>query len=586
MTPQAVDPRSSLFFPERGTRDFGVGRTRWLIQMRWGAMSGALLAALLAYQGFFPGVAAHVMLTIAVVGFVFNFVLWRAFRSGLMAVGPRAGVAQALVDLLLLTLLLWAAGGVESPFLGFYVFHVALIAILGGPRWTFVAVAFCLFGAAFLALPLFVPEMRIGVWNPVPPFDVLSEVAAFVATVIGAGYIVVHAARELRDREKALAAARDRAALEYQLLSNTLDELEAGLEVVDGDGTVLWRNRRAEALAPASRVGEGWECAGASRACERDASGVCPMHGARDGGESGRCRFAASVAGQERVYEMLVFPIDEASPPRVMNLYVDRTSATLAERQLVLAERLASLGRVAQGVAHELNTPLATIRTLAADMLQALSTLRAEDELTQDLGESAALIRDETRRLGRITQSLLAGGDLVRARIDDGVPLTAVVERARAIVVAGVRDEERKIEVDESLDALEVAGDRDRLVQILVNLFQNGLDAMRPTGGALRAHGESDGASVRLIVDDEGPGLPEAMLSRLFEPFATTKPPGEGTGLGLYTSYMLAQAMEGSLTLENREEGGARAVVTLPARAIRLPLAGRAPASRVSEVVG
>ncbi len=535
-----------------------------------------MVGAFLAFLGYFPGVAGRLMLALGVVGFVFNFVLWRGLRSGVVAVGPRAGVAQALVDLLLLTLLLWAAGGVETPFLPFYVFHVALIAILGGPRWTLVAIGFCFFGAAFLAMPLVVPELRIGRWDPVPPFDVLSEVAAFVATVIGAAYIVMHAARELRAREKALAAARDRAALEYQLLSNTLDELEAGLEVIGGDGTVLWRNRRAEALAPASRVGGAWTCAGELRACERDASGVCPMHGAREGGESGRCRFAASVAGEERVYEMLVFPIDEASPPRVMNLYVDRTSATLAERQLVLAERLASLGRVAQGVAHELNTPLATIRTLAADMLQALSTLRADEEepgeLTQDLGESATLIRDETRRLGRITQALLAGGDLVRARIDDGVPLVAVAQRAKAIVVAGVRDDERKVELDDSLERLEVAGDKDRLVQILVNLFQNALDAMRPTGGTLRVHGETDGRQVRLLVDDEGPGLPEAMASRLFEPFATTKPPGEGTGLGLYTSYMLAQAMGGTLTLENREEGGARAVIALPARTVRLPL--------------
>lgn len=535
-------------------------------------MSGALIGAILAYAGLFPGVAGGLMLAIGLVGVAFNFALWRALRSGLVAVGPRAGVAQALVDLLLLTLLLWAAGGVETPFLPFYVFHVALIAILGGPRWTVVAIGFCFFGAAFLALPLVVPEMRIGRWDPVPPFDVLSEVAAFVATVIGAAYIVMHAARELRDREKALAAARDRAALEYQLLSNTLDELEAGLEVIAGDGTVLWRNRRAEALAPASRVGGTWTCAGELRACERDATGVCPMHGAREGGESGRCRFAATVAGQERVYEMLVFPIDETSPPRVMNLYVDRTSAMLAERQLVLAERLASLGRVAQGVAHELNTPLATIRTLATDMLQALGTLRAPEELTEDLGESATLIRDETRRLGRITQALLAGGDLVRARIDDGVPLVAVAQRAKAIVVAGVRDEERQVEVDESLERLEVVGDKDRLVQILVNLFQNALDAMRPSGGTVRVHGDADGRQVRLLVDDEGPGLPEDMVARLFEPFATTKPPGEGTGLGLYTSYMLAQAMGGTLALHNRDEGGARAVLTLPARSVRLPV--------------
>ncbi len=246
-----------------------------------------------------------------------------------------------------------------------------------------------------------------------------------------------------------------------------------GLEVVDGDGRVLWRNKRAEELAPWCPVGALWECAGDRRPCERD-GGACPVALARAEGQSGRCRFAVpseDLHTPERVYEMLAFPIEAEIPssnprsspdePRVMNLYVDRTQATIAERQLLLAERLASLGRVAQGVAHELNTPLATIRTLATDMGRALQSLAKEgmdEELARDLDESADLIRDETHRLGRITQALLAGGDLVRARIDGQVPLAAVVERARAIVFAGVRSGP-EVRVDDSVSHLEVAAE-------------------------------------------------------------------------------------------------------------------------------
>ncbi len=271
---------------------------------------------------------------------------------------------------------------------------------------------------------------------------------------------------------------------------------------------------------------------------------------------------------EQRVYEMLVFPIDEGAQRRVMNLYVDRTAATLAERQLVLAERLASLGRVAQGVAHELNTPLATIRTLAADMRKALEALEvgetADPEVLRDLDESATLIRDETGRLGRITQSLLAGGDLVRARIDDHVPLTAAVERSCAIVFAGARTR-IKVEIDAGVGELDVAADMDRLVQVLVNLLQNALDASRSHGGSkVRVHAEATDNDVTLVVTDDGAGLSEDVRGRLFEPFATTKPPGEGTGLGLYTSYMLVQQMGGRLTLEDAPTGGARATLRLP----------------------
>lgn len=548
-------------------------RLRWLIDLRWVAMAGVLFAAGLAASGAFPGVAWPLMVVTASVGSSYNLALSRRQRRGLVKTDRAQAVRQALIDLTLLTVVLWAAGGIESPFLGYYIFHVALSAILGGPRATRTATAVAFTGAGLLSIAHAVPELSIGHWNPVPPWDRLANIGAFATTVGAAAYIVTHAVRELRDRERALERARDRAALEYQLLSNTLDQLEAGLEVVGPEGHVLWRNKRAEELAPWAKVGDVWSCPGAGHNCERDASGVCPVSTARDVGNPGRCRFAAPANERERVYEMMVFPLeaDASGQPRIMNLYIDRTQATLAEQRLVLAERLASLGRVAQGVAHELNTPLATVRTLATDMRAALRALRDGDAdvdaaaLVADVDESAEMIQDETRRLGRITQSLLAGGDLVRARIDGAVPLGAVVERARALVFAGVR-EGPHVEVDPSVGALRVSADPDRLMQVLVNLLQNARDAVREAGGgSVTLRAQRAGASVELVVEDDGPGIAETVRARLFEPFATSKPPGEGTGLGLYTSYMLVQAMGGDLTLENRDEGGARAVVRLPA---------------------
>lgn len=555
----------------RDTGDFSHERLRWLIQLRWGAMAGTFVAAAAAFW-VVPGALWQVMVAMGVVGLAYNLYLASRLDETIdSALASRDALRQALGDLLILTVCLWAAGGVACPFIGFYVFHVALIAILGGPRWTVIAAATSLLGAGLLALPDFFPALPGGTWNPVPPFDVAADVAAFVITLGGAAYIVTHSVRELRDRERALEAARDRAALEYQLLSNTLDELEAGLEVVDANGKVLWRNKRAEELAVETSL-EEWECPGEHRPCEKDVEGICPVASAREG-ESGRCRFAARIDGRERVYEMMVFPIDESDPGRVMNLYIDRTQAMLAERQLVLAERLASLGRVAQGVAHELNTPLATIATLAADMRQALGELTANDDLVRDIDESAKLIRDETGRLGRITQALLAGGDLVRARIEGPIPLSAAVERAKAIVCAGVR-RDSDVRIDESIATFEVSVDMDRLVQVLVNLLQNALDASRERGGSsVRVSASRDASQIVLDVEDDGPGVSDAIRERLFEPFATTKPPGEGTGLGLYTSYMLVQAMGGQLSLESRDEGGARARVRLPRTRTSLPLA-------------
>jgi len=417
--------------------------------------------------------------------------------------------------------------------------------------------------------------LRIGRWDPVPPWGFIAEAVAFVSTVGTVAYLVTHAVSELRDREKALKRARDSAALEYELLSNTLDQLEAGLEVIASDGTVVFRNRRAEELT-GDRSAEGM-CPKSGHACRLEGKIGCPIDTAVAAGEAARCRFAFNVGGTERVYEMLTFPLASTrADARLMNLYVDRTAATLADQRLLLAERLVSLGRVAQGVAHELNTPLATIRTLASDMRASLREASEQGDagglakLRADIDESAALVHDETLRLGRITQSLLAGGDLVRTKIMGEVPVAAVLERARALVFAGVRDGPH-VDVQSGIDGLRVVADPDRLVQVLVNLLQNAYDAVREQQGAhvvIRA--ERRGPDALIMIEDDGPGIAPEVRQRLFEPFATSK--AHGTGLGLYTSFMLARAMQGDLWLDPRTGGGTVATLRLPQAAnVSLP---------------
>jgi signal transduction histidine kinase len=562
----ASEPSRSRVFADTLERDdFSADRIRWLINLRWVAMAGVLAATGFVLAGRFPGVAWPVFLGVFVAGCAYNVFLLR--RSP--ASGKRAAVSQALVDLVLLTIVLWAAGGIASPFIGLYVLHLALIAILGGPGATLVATAAAFAGAGFLVIVQWVPALQIGTWDPPQPWDTIANVAAFTTTAIAIAYVVLHAVRELRDRERALATARDQAELEYQIISNTLDELEAGLEVVGGDGSIEWRNRLADELAPEASVEGTWECPVDRRECETQPAGICPVYRARDERVEGRCRF--EVEG--RRYEMLSFPLDsrEGLPSRIMNLYVDRTQILLAERRLLRAERLASLGRVAQGVAHELNTPLATIRTLAADMREAIRSLGGDTALQSDLSESAALIRDETERLGRITHSLLTGGSLPRLRMEASVELLPIIERARALVFAGVREGGPSLHIADSVEGLRVAADPDRLLQVLVNLLQNAVDANREAGGTgVWLSATRSGSTIEIGVQDEGPGLHPDIEGRLFEPFATTKPPGEGTGLGLYASYMLIQTMGGELSIENGSPGGAFARVKLPAGAATL----------------
>lgn len=560
--PAPLDPPIARWFTQE--------RLGWLIQLRWVALSGIALASVVAASGAVPGVHLPTLVGTLIGASAYNLLLRRAHGRGLAATGARAAVAHALADFLILTVVLFAAGGTDCPFIGYYIFHVALAGILAGPRATGMAAAFALGCVSLLWWVETQPMLQLGAWDPVGAWGPAIDALAFASTLAAVAYLVTHAVGELRDRERSLEQARHAERLEYEILSKTLDELDAGLEVIDAGQAVLWRNRVARELSV--KTDDGFRCigAGSGDACDREGTAGCPLHVALQDGQRSRCRFSAQRAGAERLYELHCFPLssEPGQHPRVMNLYLDRTGATLAERQLVLAERLASLGRVVQGVAHELNTPLATILTLATDMGAALDDAgsdSASNNLVSDVGESAALIREETARLGRITQALLAGGDLVRSRVAGDVPLSAVVERASALVFAGDGGRSN-VRVDSSVDGVQVVADPDRLIQVLVNLLSNARDAVREHGGGavvVRARPLHQGL-VEIAVEDDGPGIDPSIEGRIFEPFATTKPLGEGTGLGLYTSYMLVQAMRGTLELARRPEGGTRAVLELP----------------------
>ncbi len=606
----------ALFYFETLTQS----RLYWLIRVRWLLLIATAVIVAAVPKHAFPGVRWPLLYAVLGATALYNLWFWHAQRYGRRQSSTALGISQAFADLVALTAVLWAAGGIHCPFVVYYAMHIALMAVVGSPR----AITGTAGGTAVAVLGLgaleFFPALHGGFWDPEPAWDLGARLLAYVSTLGAVAYLVGHAVRELRAGERAVSLARDRAALDDQMLSSTLRALRAGLEVVDEDGRIHWRNPLAEGLAPFAPASRLNRCSANPQGCEAEAAGQCPIaepaisegpHAQR------RCRFAARVEGQERVFEMTLLPLagPETRSQRWMAVYLDQTESMLTEHRLVLAERLASFGRVAQGVAHEINTPLASIQTLAADMVEALKSEiscahrarsvsaatvdaggaviggrnlpAAHEEVLQDVSESAALIQDEARRLGRITHALLAGGDLARAHVMGAVPLFAVVERACALVFAGERDVPMPV-LAPCLRDVTLAADPDRLMQVLVNLLQNALDAVRALGpehvGCIEVDGTHDAGRFALCVSDNGEGLQDAVRDRLFEPFATTKPPGKGTGLGLYTSYMLVEGMGGRLDLRNREGGGAVARLELPSAGNDAARLADAPPGHPSDV--
>ena len=233
-----------------------------------------------------------------------------------------------------------------------------------------------------------------------------------------------------------------------------------------------------------------------------------------------------------------------------------------AQDELVHASRLAALGQMAAVVAHELNQPLAALRTLSDNAVTLLRRRRAA-EAEDNLGMIAQIVD----RMARISGQLKLFAAKPRT-VGGPVSIGPCVEHALALLQPRVR--EQGVTVDAAVPAdLRAQADAARLEQVLVNLLGNALDALRDReGGRIEVSaGRDGGGRVVISVRDDGPGVPPELLPRLFEPFFTTKQTGSGLGLGLTISEGIVGEFGGTLRARNRPAGegdGAEFVVALP----------------------
>ncbi len=231
----------------------------------------------------------------------------------------------------------------------------------------------------------------------------------------------------------------------------------------------------------------------------------------------------------------------------------ERTRALeAAQADLVRKERLAVLGRLAGGVAHQIRNPLAAITNVGAILER-----HAKDPTHPTFGEALRILRDETSRANRIVT------DLVNyARIRPPMRRAVSLERMVADVVEseelpqGVR-----IEVS-GADATDAQCDELQTHEALRNLVRNGIEAM-PAGGVLKLSIDTPSATfVRIVVEDQGDGIPQAVRERMFEPLVTTKP--MGLGLGLVTAQALVTSQGGRLEWSSEDGHGTRFEMWLP----------------------
>ncbi len=352
-------------------------------------------------------------------------------------------------------------------------------------------------------------------------------------------------------------------------LPGLLDAISDAVVVVDRRGHIVASNKRfAETFGINGRPIESGPCPRAGRCLDMNSapSSRCMVC---DIAESRQARRALEVipdaSGQQRRWEATLNPVldEKGDVSLVVEVWRDVTDRTKLEAQLSHNERLASLGLLAAGVAHEINNPLASILAGVESLQRWLSRVELPRAEQRDADEVLALLEQETRRCRETTDKLLLLGQPYSSK-PVWVDLNRAVRDTLALLSFATRRQRIEVRTELAHDLPPVWGREGGLRGVVMNLCMNAVQAMG-TGGHLDVRTNRLGEErVQLEVQDDGPGIAPEHLHRIWDPFFTTKPVGQGTGLGLSITQRAVARHGGRVSVESKPGQGARFSVTLP----------------------
>jgi len=389
----------------------------------------------------------------------------------------------------------------------------------------------------------------------------LSAVAAQAATALENGRLY----RQLRTKADELDGMR-------QFSENILESLNDGLVVLDRNGRVVRWNRQLEELygiRHEQAVGRPLDQLFDARMVEMIRG--TPAEGAAEGAAYYRVPMATRHEPSRRLLVNVgATPLRDSHAQVAGTIVIveDISTRVQLEEQLQISEKMASIGLLAAGVAHEVNTPLTGISSFTQMLLE---NANADDPKTQVLEK----IERQTFRAAKIVNGLL---NLARpAQIDAGpCDIHAVINDVLSLLEHQFRTGSIQVRKELAGNAPIVQGIEHKLQQVFLNLFLNARDAM-PSGGWLTIVTRDDRTGAVIEIGDTGSGIPAEQLSRIYDPFFTTKEIGKGTGLGLSITYGIVQEHGGTITCDSQVGQGTRFSIRLPL-AIPAAKAGRSSA--------
>jgi len=467
---------------------------------------------------------------------------------------------QIVVDVLIVSYLLVVSGGSRSIFLFLYLVVVVYAGMLAGRRGAFIAASLCsaVYPLALLAIGRLTPRLAaaveiLGTYEPRSE-EILYAGFVNLSSAFLTAALVSYAAERLRRTGEALARSEvDYRALEA-LHREIVTNLTSGIITLSPEGRITYLNRAAEAMLgrPLASV------------YQQPLSGAFPEIYLATSGQGPRstrqeARVRGALGGElDLGFSTSHFGGAAAGEGGTIIIFQDLTNLKRAEERLKHLDRLAAIGEMAAGIAHEIRNPLASVLG-SIDLLGSGGRLNEEDQRLM------GVLRREIVRLDSLITNFLNYSRPVVLKFQS-VDLGNLVQEVLS-TMGRIKSLPVTFEVEREGGDFRIAADPDQIKQVLWNLLLNARQAMEPGGGKIRIRlfrrgGEGPGATCGFSVSDAGAGIPKETLKKLFTPFFTSRP--DGTGLGLAMVDRIVGMHGGIVDAENLPGGGARFTVALP----------------------
>ena len=560
-----------------------IKRIRWLVNLRWIAITGVLLTVSIASWGLHIIDNPTPLYIIAALMTLYNFESQiypkHLTEKPLVSIQWHAG-RHIILDLFSLTALLHFSGGVENPFIFYFIFHLVIASILLSKKVSYILATLntILLSALILLeyyhilphfhLQNFLPET---LWRN--PIYISSVLFVFTSTLFFSVYLatsIMDTARareaethELKDNleEKVveLEEARGAVLFERNKLTSIIECMQEGVIFVDNKNHVSLFNKAGQQIQK-EQFGLDTE------SIQSPAADGVLLQIAEDLSKGHAVIEQQSLQIKEKFFENTYAAVRDRNDNYLGTVLVcrDVTDRKRMEQQMIQSEKMAAIGELAAGVAHEINNPL-------DGLLNCILRIRRDPLNERQTKEYLGLMEEALRRI-ETTVGQLLNFSRQRDLALTSVSLNEVVSEVVGLIAYSAEEKGIQIEKHFQKDLYLIRGDKHLLEQVVLNLALNAIGAM-PDGGVLTfTTGEIEfdallgKAAAFIQVADTGIGIPKSVQDRIFDPFYTTKTTEKGTGLGLSVSNRIVRQHEGVIEFDSEVEQGSVFTVKLPIR--------------------